>query len=104
MDSQKNDNFLVEVYEVSSGGRTKVVAGTKVVEQTAEQIESAVNKTTQIAEGAAQKISKMDYKPDEFQIKFGIKLTAEAGVVFAKAATEGNFEIVLTWKRESFDA
>jgi hypothetical protein len=35
--------------------------------------------------------------PDKVQLEFGVKLTAEAGVVIAKAATEANFKLSLEW-------
>jgi hypothetical protein len=35
--------------------------------------------------------------PDTVKIEFGVKLTAEAGVVIAKAATEANFKLSLEW-------
>ncbi|MFC2046252.1 CU044_2847 family protein [Chloroflexota bacterium] len=36
-------------------------------------------------------------KPDRAKVTFGMKLTGEAGVVFAKAGTEATFEITLKW-------
>ncbi|MBB5121033.1 hypothetical protein AF335_20200 [Streptomyces eurocidicus] len=39
--------------------------------------------------------------PDEYDIEFGIKLNAEAGVVVAKSATEGHFGVRLGWRRAS---
>ena len=35
----------------------------------------------------------------EIQVEFGIKLTATAGVVLAKASTEGHCKIAITWQR-----
>lgn len=35
--------------------------------------------------------------PDTVQVKFGVKVTGTANWLVAKAATEGNFEITLTW-------
>jgi hypothetical protein len=95
------NNIKIEVYELSKDGRTRVGGGTNIVEKTKEEMENMIDVTSGFAQEAAEKISKMVYKPDEIQIKFGVKLTAEAGVVFAKAATEGNFEFTLTWKREN---
>lgn len=97
----KKENIKIEIYDLSKDGRTRVGGGTKIVEKTKEEMEGMINATSDFAKDAAKKISEMDYKPDEIQIKFGVKLTAEAGVVFAKAATEGNFEFTLTWKREN---
>ena len=36
--------------------------------------------------------------PDEVQVKFGLKVSGEANWWVAKAATEGNLEVTLTWK------
>jgi hypothetical protein len=39
--------------------------------------------------------------PDEVQITFGLKVIGEANWWVAKAASEGNFEVSLTWKAPS---
>jgi hypothetical protein len=36
--------------------------------------------------------------PDGVEVKFGIKVTGTANWLVAKAATEGNFEVTLTWR------
>ena len=35
---------------------------------------------------------------DSVEVVFSIKITAEAGIVFAKANTEGNFQVSLSFK------
>ncbi|MFK0194243.1 CU044_2847 family protein [Kitasatospora sp. NPDC090308] len=37
--------------------------------------------------------------PDEVEMKFGIKVNGTANWLVAKAATEANFEVTLTWRR-----
>ena len=39
-----------------------------------------------------------DLAPDAVQVKFGVKVTGTANWVVAKAATEGNFEVTLSWQ------
>jgi hypothetical protein len=39
-----------------------------------------------------------EVRPDEVQVKFGIKVSGTTSWLVAKAATEGNFEVTLTWK------
>jgi hypothetical protein len=39
-----------------------------------------------------------DLAPDGVEVKFGIKVTGTANWLVAKAATEGNFEVTLTWQ------
>lgn len=35
--------------------------------------------------------------PDSVEVKFGVKITGQASWIVAKAATEGSFEVTLTW-------
>lgn len=39
--------------------------------------------------------------PDEVEVKFGIKVSGEANWWVAKASSEGNFEVTMTWKSAS---
>jgi hypothetical protein len=36
--------------------------------------------------------------PEEIEVKFGIKVSGKVDWIVARAASEGNFEITLTWK------
>ncbi len=38
-----------------------------------------------------------ELSPDGVQVKFGVKVTGTANWLVARAATEGNFEVTLTW-------
>ena len=40
----------------------------------------------------------VECKPAELEITFGIKLNAEAGVIFTKMGSEGSFQVTLRWK------
>lgn len=37
--------------------------------------------------------------PDRVDVKFGVKVTGTMNWLVAKAATEGNFEVTLSWNR-----
>lgn len=41
--------------------------------------------------------------PHEYEVEFGLKLNAEAGVVVAKTAAEGHFVIKMHWKHGGDD-
>jgi hypothetical protein len=42
-------------------------------------------------------------RPDEIELKFGLKVNGQANWLVAKAATEANFEVTLTWRRPEHD-
>lgn len=47
-------------------------------------------------------VSKLkDISPDETEVKFGVKLAANAGVVFTSLGSEMTFEVTVKWKKES---
>lgn len=52
------------------------------------------------AASAALSILKEDLRPDEVTLRFGIKMTAEAGAVVARTAVEGNMEVEMSWHRD----
>jgi hypothetical protein len=53
---------------------------------------------TPAVEGAWAVLAKAkEAAPDKIEVKFGIKVSGTANWFVAKAATEGNFEVTLTW-------
>jgi hypothetical protein len=68
-------------------------AGTK---ELAGQVRIAVEPAVDAAKVVLEKIK--EAAPDGVEVKFGVKVSGEANWIIAKAATEGNFEITLTWK------
>jgi hypothetical protein len=43
------------------------------------------------------KITSLNFKPDDIELKVGIKFVGEAGVVIARASTEANLVVTLKW-------
>lgn len=103
METNNNHQIFIEAYEVkgkATGTRSLASGGkTKVIEQSAAEIGGALDVISEVADKVEKSLAKMDHKPEEVQIKLGVKLTTEAGVLIAKASGEGNFEITITWKR-----
>jgi hypothetical protein len=43
------------------------------------------------------KITSLNIKPDDVELKIGIKFVGEAGVIIARASTEANLVVTLKW-------
>jgi hypothetical protein len=57
---------------------------------------------TPAVEGAQAVLAKVqETAPDKIEVKFGIKVSGTANWLVAKASTEGNFDITLTWTPKS---
>lgn len=64
-----------------------------------ERFESVMNLVKETAESTHKGIKdiKDESRPSAYEISFGMKFSANAGVVFAKVGSEGNFQVKLTW-------
>lgn len=78
-------------FEIEPGDDFRPVGSNQIVGRIREAVAPAV-------EGARAVLDKVrEAAPDEIEVKFGIKVSGTANWLVAKAATEGNFEITLTW-------
>jgi hypothetical protein len=87
---QVDDSTVVE-FEVDPGSGWHQAGAKEVAGRVREAVEPAI----EAAKVVLEKVK--DAKPDAVEVKFGIKVTGEANWIVARAATEGSFEVTLTW-------
>jgi hypothetical protein len=88
--------LMVEVEELPPPpGRRDVSIGA----DGAIEFDSALDNIKSAANQLQKALSSIAVPPDGCEITFGIKLSASAGVILAKAGTEANFSIKMTWKK-----
>jgi hypothetical protein len=89
-------SIVVEMEEERAG---VVAAGRRpgeVAKEAAQTFEDAVAQVRPAAEAVARELRKIS--PNELSIELGIKLTAEAGAIIAKAGGEANFKVTMKWE------
>jgi len=62
--------------------------------------EAALENVQPIANTIIAKLKNLTTTPDQIQVEFGLKLTAQAGAILASASGEANLKVGLTWKKE----
>ena len=65
--------------------------------EVAGRIREAITPAVEAAKAVLEKVKEI--RPDEIEVKFGVKASGEANWLVAKAVGEGNFEVTLTWSR-----
>ncbi|WP_370945406.1 CU044_2847 family protein [Amycolatopsis sp. cg5] len=70
-----------------------------VVREAGESFERALAGVRDAASAALGQFRSMAERPDEVEIKFGVKMDAQAGAVIAKTGLQGQFEVKLKWIR-----
>jgi ribosomal protein S5 len=62
------------------------------------QVRDAIEPAVEAAKAVLDRIR--EARPDEVEVKFGVKVSGGANWVVARAAGEGNFEVTMTWRRD----
>jgi hypothetical protein len=93
--SYELDDDTVVRFEIEPTDGWHDVGADRVLGQITEAVAPAVNGARVVLEKAREAT------PDEIVVKFGIKVSGTTTWLVAKAATEGNFEVTLTWKPKS---
>ncbi len=96
-------NVRVETVELDSSGTRQIrqrSRTTALLRDRADDIESAVQEASEIVQGSVAKVQNKDgWLVKSVEVKFGLVLTAEAGVVLSRASAEASFEVTLTIER-----
>lgn len=63
-------------------------------------LEAALVPIRGAASSALRVLRESEIQPDEVQLEFSVKLTAEASAVIARSTVEGQFLVRVAWRRE----
>ena len=93
-------SIMVEVDEPrAEGSPVRGAHPPEVVEKARQTFETALDKLRPTAAAIITKLRDLSEPPNEVVVEFGIKLSADAGVVLASAGAEANFTVTMTWRR-----
>lgn len=88
---------LVEVDPSSSGPVTRGGRGADAVVEATESLEQLVGRLGPAMRGIVSQLRTAAEWPEEVEVEFGVKLSADSNVIIARAGGEANFRIALKW-------
>jgi hypothetical protein len=97
-------SMLVEIEEPDQGGLVKASRSDDVIAKAHLTLEKSLEKVKPAAQFVIQKLRELHDVPDEVQVSFGLKLSAEAGAVLASGSVEANYTVTLKWVKEKSKA
>ncbi len=90
--------FLVEVEEPEDRSLERVAfRSRKNVLKAKQSFEEALESIKPVASTILKKLRGLNTPADEVEVKFGLKLTADAGAIFTSVGGEVSYEITLKW-------
>ncbi len=93
-------SIVVEVDEPDSeSGVVRAARPGEIAARAARTFEDALEPIKPAAGAIVAKLRSLSDPPDEMEVEFGLKMTAEASAVVAAAGVEANYKVTLKWKR-----
>jgi hypothetical protein len=94
--------FLVEVDETENRGIERVALPSgKQVLKAQQTFEEALDKIKPVASAIISKLRDLNQPADQVEVKLGLKLTVDAGAIFASVGSEVTYEITLKWSNNN---
>lgn len=93
-------SLLVEVAEPEKGGIVPASRAGEAIVRAQQTLEKSLEKVRPAADFIISQLRKLHDAPDEIEVAFGLKLSAEAGAILAAAGAEANYTVTLKWVKE----
>jgi hypothetical protein len=88
---------LLEVSEHDGSGVARVGRGAALARGATETLQQALAQVRPALDAVVGTTRALATPPESVTVEFGIKLTAEAGVVVARGTAEANFTVTVSW-------
>jgi hypothetical protein len=101
--SDDGSKVLVEVAAPSGRPVTRGREAEDLVTQASESLDAVLARLGPVVRGVVTQLRAAADWPDEVQVDFAVKLSADSNVIIARAGGEANFRIALRWTRQRND-
>ena len=98
---ENGGKFLVEVEEsedTSSATERVALPSGRMIAEAKQTFEAALDNIKPVVASISNKFK--DLGPKEMEVKFGVKLSADAGVILTSVGGEVTFEITVKWSKD----
>jgi hypothetical protein len=101
-DGPSEGTVMIEVEE--RGGVVPVAAPGEAAGKAAQTFDEALGTLRPTADAFVSQFTRLDQRPDEARLEFGLGVDVEAGAFIAKMGGTANFKITLTWRSSGNDS
>jgi hypothetical protein len=94
---ENGEMFVVELSVGQGSGVIRANRGEGLVESSADTFEAGLARVRHVAEALLERLTDLPRRPDRIRAEFGIKATAEAGLVVVKGSGDAHITLELEW-------
>lgn len=88
-----------EIKKGDGGLFAPVASSGRVIEKAKDFLDSSFNQIKVFANGIADSIKNLDTAPDEIEVEFAVKFSADAGVIISSVSSEASITVKLKWTK-----
>lgn len=75
------------------------VTGNRVIQRTKAFLAETFEQIKEFSSGISESIDRMDFRPDELEVEFAVKFSADAGIIISSVGTEANITVKMKWEK-----
>ncbi|WP_327436445.1 hypothetical protein OG279_37410 (plasmid) [Streptomyces sp. NBC_01201] len=96
---EDGEAFVVELSDEQGTGVIRASRGDELFATSADTFESGMARVQRVAAVMLERLADLPRKPDHVRAEFGLRVTAEAGLVVAKGSGDAHIKLELEWDR-----
>ncbi|HYJ67325.1 MAG TPA: CU044_2847 family protein [Nocardioidaceae bacterium] len=101
-ESDQGGVVLVEVAEPVAGTVTRGGGrSAAVISDAGEGLEQVLGKLGPVIQGVVTKLRESADWPEQVEVEFAVKISADSNVIIARAGGEANFRVLMRWSRDA---
>lgn len=86
-----------DIQKVENGLFTPVASNGRIIEKTKDFLDATFNQIKTLSNEITNAINNIDVTPDEFEVEFGVKFAADAGIIISSISSEASITVKLKW-------
>jgi hypothetical protein len=92
--------MFVEIEDDEKGELTEASLLGDSIERASETLENSLKKIKPAAEAVIKNLKHLSVPPVEISVAFGLKLSADVGMIIAASGIEANYTVTVVWRKD----
>jgi hypothetical protein len=93
--------MFLETFDVGtcSGELVDPASGGKLLHKAKDFLDDKFQQIKLFSNGLAESIKGIDFQPDEFEVEFSVKFSADAGIIISSVSSEASITVKMKWNK-----
>lgn len=93
-------SIYLETYQINEGDDLlEPVTGNRVIQKTKAFLAETFEQIKEFSSGISESIDRMGFRPDELEVEFAVKFSADTGIIISSIGTEASITVKMKWDK-----